>query len=59
MTPSTITTIRTRLALNTADFGQLLGVSGRTVENWEQGRNAPRGPALVLLKKLAKRKARV
>jgi len=30
-------------------FAALLGISVRTVQNWEQGRRQPRGPARVLL----------
>ena len=41
---------RQNAGLNTADFGALLGVSGRTVEGWEQGRRTPSGPALILIK---------
>ena len=54
MTPAEIQAARKRLGLNTADFGAKLGVSGRTVEGWEQGKHQPTGPALVLLRKLAK-----
>ena len=51
MTPSTeIRTARIKLKLSVRDFGQLLGVSKRTVENWEQGRNAPRQGSLMLLR---------
>lgn len=40
---------RKTLGLNTSDFGALLGVSGRTVENWEQGRRSPGAPVMLLL----------
>lgn len=46
MTPQEIREARRKTGLNTADFGALLGVSGRTVENWEQGRR--KVPATVV-----------
>lgn len=42
--------IRKFADLNTTDFGAVLGVSGRTVEGWEQGR-MPDVRALYALKK--------
>lgn len=41
--------IRDRLNLSRSQFAQLIGVSERTVEGWEQGRRRPSGPALTLL----------
>ena len=32
------------------EFAALIGVSQRTLENWEQGRRHPTGPAKALLK---------
>ena len=52
MTPNQIKALRARLGLNCADFGALLGVSGRTVEDWEQGRRTPGGPAVMLMQSL-------
>jgi putative transcriptional regulator len=40
--------------LSQADFADALGVSKRTLENWEQGRAEPTGPAKVLLNLVAK-----
>ncbi len=40
---------RAKLNLPRAEFARLLGVSPRTVENWEQGRRHPRGAASVLI----------
>lgn len=40
--------------LSQADFAAALGVSKRTLENWEQGRAEPTGPAKVLLNLVAK-----
>jgi len=41
--------IRERTALSQARFAQLLGVSVRTLQDWEQGRRAPSGAARTLL----------
>ncbi len=42
--------IRDRLGVSQEKFANLLGVSKRTVENWEQGRRHPTGPARSLLR---------
>jgi putative transcriptional regulator len=42
--------IRARLKLSQHAFAGLLGVSVRTVQEWEQGRREPRGPAKSLLR---------
>lgn len=44
---------RSRSGLSQADFAAALGVSKRTLENWEQGRAEPTGPAKVLLNLVA------
>jgi putative transcriptional regulator len=44
-----ITRIRERTGLSQARFAQLLGVSVRTLQDWEQGRRAPSGAARTLL----------
>lgn len=49
---SLIREIRKRTGLNAREFGSLIGVSGRTVEGWEQGRRKPGKPALLLIKKI-------
>lgn len=49
---SLIREIRKRMGLNAREFGSLIGVSGRTVENWEQGRRNPSKSALLLIKKI-------
>lgn len=41
--------IRARYQLSQLEFATLLGVSVKTVQNWEQGRRTPRGAARVLL----------
>ena len=53
MTPDEIKALRKSLGLATAGLAEKLGVSPRTVENWEQGRRHPSGAALVLLRSLA------
>lgn len=44
--------VRARLnsGLSQADFAAVLGVSKRTLEQWEQGRRKPSGAAQTLLK---------
>jgi DNA-binding transcriptional regulator YiaG len=49
MTHTEIKTLRKSLSLSTSDFGARVGVSGRTVEQWEQGRRTPGGAAEILL----------
>lgn len=44
--------IREKTGLSQSRFAMLIGVSKRTLENWEQGRRHPTGPAKVLLKVL-------
>ena len=41
--------IRENLSVSQDDFAALMGVSVNTVQNWEQGRRTPTGPARVLL----------
>ena len=41
--------IRERTGLSQAHFAELLGVSVRTLQDWEQGRRAPSGAARTLL----------
>jgi len=42
--------IRARLQLSQAAFAGLMGVSVRTVQDWEQGKRKPSGPAATLLR---------
>ncbi len=48
--PVEIKTIRSKLGLSQKKFALMLGVSLATLQNWEQGRRAPDGPARALLK---------
>ena len=42
--------IREKVGLSQNRFALLIGVSKRTLENWEQGRRHPTGPAKALLR---------
>ncbi len=42
--------IRAKLKLSQAAFAGLMGVSLRTVQDWEQGRRKPSGPSEALLR---------
>jgi putative transcriptional regulator len=46
--------VRSKTGLSQARFAQLLGVSVRTLQDWEQGRRAPTGAARTLLAIAAK-----
>ena len=41
---------RASVGLSQQEFAQLLGVSPRTLQDWEQGRREPTGAARTLLK---------
>ena len=42
--------IRQRLGKSQAAFARMIGVSVATLQNWEQGRRQPEGPARMLLR---------
>ena len=46
--------IREGYELSQRQFASLLGISVSTLQNWEQGRRSPEGPARVLLQVAAK-----
>jgi putative transcriptional regulator len=48
--PSPPHVIRNKLKLSQSAFASLMGVSKRTVQDWEQGRRKPQGPARSLLR---------
>lgn len=48
--PVIVTRIRKKLHQSQTEFAYLIGVSIDTLQNWEQGRRRPEGPALALLK---------
>ncbi len=41
---------RASIGLSQQEFAELLGVSARTLQDWEQGRREPTGAARTLLK---------
>ena len=41
---------RSRVGLSQNDFATLLGISSRTLQDWEQGRREPTGAAKTLLR---------
>lgn len=47
--PLDVAGIREGYKLSQTRFAALLGISVKTLRNWEQGRRAPAGPARVLL----------
>jgi len=51
--PSGIRAIRERTSLSQSEFARLIGVSVKTLQNWEQDRRRPTGPAATLLKIIA------
>jgi putative transcriptional regulator len=48
--PPEIKTVREKLHVSQNDFALMIGVSVRTLQNWEQGRRKPEGPAKALLR---------
>ncbi len=47
---SDIVRVRGKLGLSQSKFAAILGISADTLQNWEQGRRKPTGPAKVLLR---------
>ena len=47
-------TARAGTGMSQAQFARLIGVSVRTLQEWEQGRKRPSGPAATLLKIVAR-----
>jgi putative transcriptional regulator len=48
--PTDIRAIRQKLGRSQSEFALMIGVSVATLQNWEQGRRKPVGPAQALLK---------
>jgi putative transcriptional regulator len=42
--------VREKLNVSQNEFALMIGVSVRTLQNWEQGRRKPEGPAKALLR---------
>jgi len=53
-TPPDIKAIRARFHKSQQEFAYMIGVSVTTLQNWEQGRRKPTGPARALLQVAAK-----
>jgi len=47
--PEEVRAIRDKLHKSQAEFARMIGVSVSTLQNWEQGRRQPEGPARALL----------
>ncbi|MFO1158541.1 MAG: helix-turn-helix domain-containing protein [Reyranellaceae bacterium] len=45
--------VRKRVGLSQSEFARLIHVGVRTLQNWEQNRCSPTGPAVALLKIVA------
>ena len=50
LAPLDVKAIRHRLRKSQAEFARMIGVSVSTLQNWEQGRRRPEGPARALLR---------
>jgi putative transcriptional regulator len=48
--PPEIKSVREELNVSQSEFALMIGVSIRTLQNWEQGRRKPEGPAKALLR---------
>jgi putative transcriptional regulator len=51
--PQDVQAIRRAANISQAQFAKLIGVNLRTLQNWEQRRTRPTGPARALLKIVA------
>ena len=49
-----VSAIREKYGLSQTKFAAMLGISVKTLRNWEQGRRKPQGPARVLLQVVAR-----
>lgn len=52
--PSVAAVARSKSGLSQSEFAKLIGVSPRTLQEWEQGRRKPTGAAQTLLKVAAR-----
>ena len=50
VTVTWVVEVRTKTGLSQTEFAKLLGVSVRTLQDWEQGRRQPSGAAKSLLR---------
>jgi putative transcriptional regulator len=54
LTSVDVKALRERLGLTQNEFSGMIGVSIKTLQNWEQGRREPEGPAKALLRVVEK-----
>jgi putative transcriptional regulator len=52
--PADVKAVRAKLKVSQSEFALMIGVSVATLQNWEQGRRTPEGPALALLRVAAR-----
>jgi putative transcriptional regulator len=57
--PVDVKAIREALGKSQSEFARMIGVSVATLQNWEQGRRRPEGPARALLRVAAANPAAV
>ena len=50
VSPAYVRRVRERLGFTQAEFARRFGLQERTIQEWEQGRARPEGPARVLLR---------
>ncbi len=55
--PLDVKTVRERTGLSQSEFASLIRVSVKTLQNWEQHRRTPTGPAAALLTIVSKEPA--
>jgi len=48
--PAEVQRIRNKLHVSQSQFAMMIGVSKATLQNWEQGRREPEGPAKAFLR---------
>jgi putative transcriptional regulator len=48
--PVDVKAVRMQLSKSQSEFARMIGVSISTLQNWEQGRRRPEGPARALLR---------
>jgi putative transcriptional regulator len=49
-----VAVVRARLGFSQSQFAKVLGISVNTLQNWEQKRRRPTGPARVLIRMASK-----
>ncbi len=52
--PVDIRRLRETVKASQSEFARMIGVSVNTLQNWEQGRRTPTGPAMALLRAFQK-----